>query len=277
MAPPAVGLGTLHRLGELPTGGRPVLSLYLSLDAATSSTPAVCESRLEALVAGLVPRAGPHDSERAREMLHTMPALAHGTRSLALFSSDEGLAFASVPLPEPVEAMAVLEAVPWLEPLAGMFTRGDWGVAVLDQRSMRLLRGSPRMLVEFAAVRHELHRRHAPRGLPQLGLRHAMRGPVAEYARHLSGMLMRAHRRRPFKRIVVVAPREMWPLVDGGLHSDLRGRLAGVVALDLHDAPAQEIRSAVAPFLEASPQMNGVGAKFARSGGRIRRAVIARS
>jgi hypothetical protein len=32
MAPPAVGVGTLRRLAELETDGRPVLSVYLDLD-----------------------------------------------------------------------------------------------------------------------------------------------------------------------------------------------------------------------------------------------------
>ena len=35
--------------------------------------------------------------------------------------------------------MAVLDTIPWLEPLAGMFVAGDWGVAVLGRRTARLL------------------------------------------------------------------------------------------------------------------------------------------
>jgi len=120
------------------------------------------------------------------------------------------------------------------------------------------------MLVEFAAVRHELHRRHALGGFSRLRPRHATGEHVAEYARRLTGLLLRAHRRRPFERLVVAAPRELWPLVEGSLHSDLRGRLAGLVALDLQDASAQEIGRAVAPVLEASQQVNGAGTKFAR-------------
>jgi hypothetical protein len=34
MAPPAVGTGTLRRLGELDTGGLPVLSVHLGLPLA---------------------------------------------------------------------------------------------------------------------------------------------------------------------------------------------------------------------------------------------------
>lgn len=242
-----------------------MLSLYLSPDPTRPSAPAACEGELDALLADLAPQASESDGERTREMLRTMiPALPYGTRSLALFSSAEGGASAAVPLPEPVQAMAVLEAVPWVEPLAGMFTPGDWGAAILGRRSTRLLRGGPRTLVEFATVRHEIDRGHGPRGLSQVGVRHAMRRGVGEHVRHLSGLLMRAHRRRPFTRLVVSAPRELQLLVEDALHSELRDRLAGLVALDLQDAPAREIGRAVAPVLEASRQTNGFRMNAAR-------------
>jgi hypothetical protein len=41
-----------------------------------------------------------------------MPALAHGTRSLALFSSAAGATVAAVPLPSTVESMAVIDRLP---------------------------------------------------------------------------------------------------------------------------------------------------------------------
>jgi hypothetical protein len=60
--------------------------------------------------------------------------------------------------------LAVLDTVPWLEPLAAMLTTGDWGVAVLSRRGAPLhpvdavehiVALAARRSVEVVLVRHE--------------------------------------------------------------------------------------------------------------------------
>lgn len=226
MTPPAVGLGTLRRLSEMPTGGHPVVSVYLDLDRAAQAQPASCASKLDALLADSTPQPTARESESARRLLRELPPLPHGARSLALFSCAETACSAVVPLPDTVDPMAALEPVPWLEPLAGLFASGGWGAAVLDRSRTRLLRGSPSMLVEFAALAHELPPPRSRCGrLSQLGVRRSTRRIVLEHAGRLSSMLLRAHRRRPFERLVLTAPPEMCHLLEGALDSELRARL----------------------------------------------------
>lgn len=251
MAPPAVGLGTLRRLGELPTGGQAVLSVYLNLDRAARVQPAVCLGELDALLACSTPRPGRGDSERARALLCGLPALADGARSLALFSCTEGACTAAVPLPDTVKAMAVLDSIPWLEPLAGMFAPGDWGVAVLGRNRTRLLRGGPRTLVEFAALRHELPGAHSLCGFSQLGTRRTARRLVIDHAQQLSGLLLRAHRRRPFQRLALAAPAELCHLVKSALDEELRKRLVTPLTVDLQTASVRQIELTVQPALGA--------------------------
>jgi Bacterial archaeo-eukaryotic release factor family 10 len=246
MAPPAVGTGTLRRLSELKTGCHPVLSVYLGLECTRSTSAAARERELDALMTDLDRWAVEADVDRLREMLRCMPAFAYGTRSLAMFSSAEGTAFAAVPLPSPVESTAVVDTLPWLEPLAGIFTPGDHAVAVIDRRTARLFRGAPRMLVEFATLHDERHCK------PTLGdcTKPARRGPtderLAEHTRHLAALLLHAHRRRAFDELTVIAPSELWPAIEAVLHIDLRGRLSRLVELELMDAPAHEIARRVA-------------------------------
>jgi release factor family 10 len=250
MTPPAVGLGTLRRLSEMPTEGHPVLSLYLNLDRAARSRPATCVGKLDALVAHSTPRPSLRDGETARDLLCGLPPLPHGARSLALFSCAEAGCSAVVPLPDAVEAMAALEPVPWLEPLAGLFAPGGWGVAVLDRSRTRLLRGGPRMLVEFAALAHELPAAHTRCGFSLLAARRSTRRIVLEHAGRLSSMLLRAHRRRPFERLVLTAPPEMCHLLEGALDGELRARL--------HRSPRREIdpedRSVTTAIRVTSPE-----------------------
>lgn len=246
MAPPAVGTGTLRRLSELDTDG-PVLSVYLGLQLARAADASIGahELELDAAIAEIEQRTVRADISRLREVLRCMPALACGTRGLALFSSAQGAAFASVALPSAVEPMAVIDPLPWLEPLAGTFSPGDLAVAALDRHVGRLFRGTPRMLVEFAAVDDQRHQRPAPGDCTQLSGSCPTQEDPAEHARRLAGLLLRAHRRRAFEELVVFAPSGLWPAIEAALHSDLRGRLTALVELELIDAPAQEIAHAL--------------------------------
>jgi len=252
MAPPAVGTGTLRRLNQLSSDGNPVLSVYLDLTAARCPTPSARDAELEALIADAGRHAEQADMERLREMLHSMVDFAYGARGLAMFSSAGGSASEAVPLPGPVEPMAVVDTAPWLEPLAAMFTSGDWGVAVVGRRAARLLRGGPRTLVEFATFDDEPHRAPAEGGFGRRRARrrHEIERQDGEHAQRLAGRLLRAHRRRAFEHLVVISASELWPAIEAALHGDLRDRLAGLVELDLEHAPAREIVHAVAPVVE---------------------------
>lgn len=250
MSAQELGAGTLRRLSMLETQGQPLLSLYLDLDASRFPTPTARDAELAALLS----HAGTHDAdaERVRELLHDRPDLVHGARGLAIFSSAESGVLEAVALPRPVEPMAVVDTVPWLEPLAAIITSENWGIAVVSRRAARLLRGGPSSLVEFATVDDELHRRHSQGGWSQARFQRGIDEQVAEHVRHAAERMLRAHRRHPFDHVVVVASDELWPAVEASLDPELRDRLAGQVALDLEHAAAEEIARAVAPVIAAA-------------------------
>jgi peptide subunit release factor 1 (eRF1) len=153
-------------------------------------------------------------------------------------------------LPEPVDPLVVLDTIPWLEPLAAMVTSEDWGVAVVSRRAARLFRGGTDGLVEFAAIRDDVHGRHATGGWSQARLARGVEEQVAEHVRHTAELLLRAHRRHPFDQLVIVASGELSPVIEASLHRDLRDRLAGAIARDLEHAAVHEIESAVTPVFE---------------------------
>lgn len=227
MTPPAVGLGTLTRLAAMPAQDRPVLSVYLDFDHAH---PASCVRQFEELLSVLARQPGRADSERMRISLSAPLVLAHGTRSIGCFAAAEGAAYTMVPLPASVEAMVVVEAIPWLEPVAGMFTSGDWGAAVLDCRSARLLRGGQAGLVEFASMPPALRRGVQPRVSSSTSPQ-TVPEMLVEQVEQAARMLARAHARRPFERLVLAAPRELWSPLEHALPGELRERTIGALEL----------------------------------------------
>lgn len=227
MTPPAVGLGTLSRLSAITGDPEPVLSVYLDFDPARSEH---CAVQFEALVRTLGRRPGRADCERVRAVLRAPLRFAHGTRSIAVFATAEGTVHTVVPLPAPVAPMAVLEPIPWLEPVAGMLTSGDWGAAVVDRHAVRLLRGGAAGLVEFATAPSALRRGAGSRASSSTAPQ-AVQELIADQTQRLGRMLARAHARRPFGRLALAAPRALWGPLEDALSDGLRDRVIG--ALDL--------------------------------------------
>jgi hypothetical protein len=258
VTPPAVGLGTLNRLAAMPAQDQPVLSVYLDFDHAH---PASCLTQFDALLGALTRQPEHTDSERVRMSLSSPLALAHGTRSIGLFAAGEGSACAMVPLPVAVEAMVVVEAIPWLEPVAGMLTFENWGAAVLGRRSVRLLRGGQSGLVEFATSPPVLRRGVQPR-VSSSTAPQAVGELVLEQVEQVARMLARAHARRPFERLVLVAPRALWLPLEHALPEDLRKRMIGALELQ-HSLVGGELSAALIDLLRHDQDGRGLCCKHA--------------
>ena len=244
----SVSASTLERLSQIDAAGNPILSVYFDLDPSRFPTPAARDVELAALLGST--GAEELDVKHVRDAVRKHPELAQGAHGLAIFSCAASGLLEVLPVPESVEPLAVIDSVVWLEPLAAMLASEDWGVAVLSRREARLLRGGRDGLIQFSTVTDELHGRHAQGGWAQANLQRGIEQQVAEHVRHVAERLLRAHRRRPFDHLVIVAADELWPVMEASLHQDLRDRLAGVVTRDLENSPASEIELAVAPVIE---------------------------
>lgn len=227
ISPPAVGLGTLSRIAAIGADSAPVLSVYLGFD---SDRPEACRKRFEALIAMLGSQPPQIACEWVRASLRAPLLLAHGTRGIALFVTADGRSRAMVSLPQAVEGMVVVEAIPWLEPVVGMLTSGAWGAAVLDRGALRLFRGGEVGLVEFASVSAEPHRISEDRA-SNAGMADVVHEVAFAQSQRLGSMLGRAHARANFSRLVLAAPRDLWPAAELALTDELRRRLVGTLEL----------------------------------------------
>ena len=249
---------TLERLSALDVGGHPLLSVYVDLDPSLFPTPATRDAQIASLLSQAQHDAMERDLgrvkadvEQTQAMLRADPTITRGAHALAIFSCAGAGLLEVVRLAGSVEPMAIVDTVPWLEPLAGLISPGAWAVAVISRRDARLFRGGPSGLVQFAAISDELHRRHAQGGLSQARFQRGIEQEVAWHVRRVADSLLRAHRRAPFEHLVIIAADELRPVVRDILHRDLVDVLAGAVDADLVHATAGDITRAVAPAIEA--------------------------
>jgi peptide chain release factor subunit 1 len=250
MTAETIGTDTLERLSRLDTRGHPILSVYIDLDPTRFPTPAARDAQFNALLGEGRRQAAEQDADRVQALLHDEPAITRSGQGLAIFSSVQADILEAVRLPSPVEPIAVLDTVAWLEPLAGMVSPGDWGVVVVSRRGARLFRGGPQSLTEFADIHDELHRRHAQGGWSQARFQRGIEEEVAAHVRRVAERLLRTHLRQPFAHLVIVASDELRPVIEHSLHSELTKVLTGTVDADLEHAPADEITLAVTPVIE---------------------------
>ena len=253
----AFGTDTLERLSDLQVHGHPVLSAYVDLDPSRFPTPAARDAQLGSLLADAQHDAAEKDLGGVQEdvdhiqaMLHSDPTIVEEHARWRSSPAPKQGILDAVRLPSPVEPMAVVDTVPWLEPLAGIAAPGDWGVAVVSRRSARLLRGGPGGLAQFVAIHDQLHRRHAQGGWSQARFQRGIEEEVAWHVRGVADRLLRAHRRRPFEHLVIIASDELRPVIEHSLHHDLTDVLAGTVNADLEHASVEQIMRAVGPVIE---------------------------
>ena len=243
----ALDAETIQRLARLDTHGHPVLSVYVDLDPGPFPTPDTRATQLGALLDDARRGGAGDDANRIETWLAADRAIRRGARGLAIFSSARAGVFEAVRLAGPVEPLAVVDLVPWLEPLAAHISPGDWGVAVVNRRTARLFRGGPSGLSEFALIDDELHRRHSQGGWSQARLQRGIEQRVAAHVRRVADRLLRAHRRQPFQHLVVICSNELREVIEHSLHRELSAVLEASVDADLQHAPVGEIVAAIAP------------------------------
>ncbi len=250
MPPKALGTGTLKRLSQLPTAGRPVLSVYLDLDG-DDNDGLRSDPQLTDLLDGAVPEDAKVDVAGVQDLLRTSPALRREAHGLAIFSSAAAGVLEAVQLPIPFEPMAVLDTLPWLEPLAGLVTRDNWGVAVMSPRRARLFLGGPHGVNEFLALDCKLGDRQNQR-VARPSFADGLEPALITHVRGAADRLMRAHRRRAFTRLVIIARPELRAVIEASLDERLKEVQVGIVARDLDEASPVELSRAAAPMIEGA-------------------------
>lgn len=256
---------TVRRLSGVETNGERVLSVYLGFDP--SEMPNLRERRME--LDSLLSQAerrwggdGPashagrmslrEDVETVRELLADDRELApESARGLAIFCAARAGLCEVVSLPEPVSPAIALEHKPFIEPLLELAASAQWCVLLVSRRASRVFSGTRDQLVEVAAVRDEVHRRHAQGGWSQ---GRYQRGIETEADWHIRGTceLLREHLGdHPPEGLLIGGPAELHRRVEEELHPDLRARLAGSFEIDVERADPTEVLRRALPAIEA--------------------------
>jgi len=229
----------------------PVLTLLMDLDPERFATAEARASEISSLVDqahALVEAAGlEHDGhaslralvDQARAYLESGD-YASGARGLALFARPEGEELLAVRLTVSVATRAVLDRWPLLAPLTREPATA-WGVAVVDRRHARLLRGGPARLEQAGELTENDDRESHTHGY--------LSEEMKAHLDRTSEALRVAHRHRPLDALLLGGHQELLGEAEARLPPELGERLRGSVTVDVKATP-EEVLQAARPEME---------------------------
>ena len=147
MTAPRIDVQLIRRLRDEAADDGRVVSVYLSLDPTTFSTPEARESQLRSLL-NEARRADPRARDIARRIQQELAPgwPADGAHGIAVFAGEDWLRL--IQLPRTVEPAVRVNDVPMLEPLAEMAEPEMWAVWLVNRRAARILIGTPEQIAE---------------------------------------------------------------------------------------------------------------------------------
>jgi peptide chain release factor subunit 1 len=236
-----------------------VLSVFLRLDLPQTPSGRVRETELESRLTEAERKLHAELGDgadvdslvgRVRKALDGVSLEDPTIHGLAVICPEQGepIAYALRRQP-PFDVALSFRDGPALEPLVEALPGLAWGIALVNRHHGRVFRGSELGLAEVADVEDDVHRWHSQGGWSQARFQRGIEKETKDHVRHVCERLFAMHQRRPFDRVAVLAPPELWPLVEEGLHPYLHERLAGHVAVDVEEAGAEEVLSRTADLM----------------------------
>ena len=257
----------LRELADLRPDNARVLSLFLNLDPTEYATPAARGSEVrslldqtERLVKELKQNDGiSHDEqkglrddiERAREYFNNGDFDARGAHGLAVFLASPANVFEIVKLPRPVATNVVVNDSPYIEPIADLGSRARWAVLLVSRKVGRILRGTTDGLREVDIVASDVSGQHDQGGWSQARYQRSVEEEKNDHVRAVCDVLFEHHRRTPFDKLLVGCTEELYPDVEGSLHSYISEHLVGRIDVDVENTSPEDVHGIAVESMEA--------------------------
>jgi peptide chain release factor subunit 1 len=254
----------LRPLTRLGGPGHFVLSVYLSVDPPHAPDAHLRQTELGSRLNDAERRLGEHEAagpefeealasclDRVRRELEDAPPPDHSVRGVAFFCEEAGEMRAYWLRRRPdVAVAAAFRERPAIEPLIEALPGPRWAVALVSRKHARIFIGTDLGLAEVSDVDDEVHRWHAQGGWSQARFQRGIEKEEKDHVGRVCERLFAVHQRRPIDHVVAAGPKEIWPLLDAGLHPYLRERLAGHAEIDVQHSSLEQVLDQVRPLMD---------------------------
>lgn len=250
----------LRRLAETEVGEGHVLSVYVNLDPSEFATPPARSSSIRSVVDAAARAAEDGEGDlshaarttlredvgRVRDYLGSMSF--EGTHGAAVFAAGQVGLFEALQLPYPVASEVVVNASPYVAPIAED-PEGDWCVVLVNRRDGRLLRGGSDGLREVVRVSDDVHGQHDQGGWSQRRYQRSIDREVTRHVERVARAIELALRRRPFDHLLIGGPEDAYSELCDLLGQELRERVRGRIEVDVENTTEAQVLDAALPLM----------------------------
>ena len=243
----------LRRLAEVHADDDGCLSLYVDLDPSVFPTVREQETEIESLLdqvhAAWLDKKLPHDEKNARadtigrirERLFDRDFAQNKARSIVFFAAPSADVFEEVNVGQPVAPTFVVDATPYLRPLAGDPGPRTWAVLLLDKRRARLFYGGERRLIEVDSFEDNVPAHQKQGGWSaEKNQRHADEA-AKEHIDAAVDKLFAFFEQTGFDALAIAAPEEAYTWVTDKLHPYLQERFRGRITIETDFPNAEQV------------------------------------
>jgi len=154
----------------------------------------------------------------------------HGQKGLAVFASDSQGFLKAFKLALPVENLLVVDASPYIRPLAELVEDYEtFGLILLDSHRAKLYVVSSGMVEYEDKLAEDIMNKHKKGGWSQARFQRLRKGAIERFMNEVSEAASKLFSKDDVRKIVIAGPGEAKTMLSGTLHFDMRQKIAGII------------------------------------------------
>ena len=169
----------------------------------------------------------------------------HGQKGLVIFASNEHDLFKSYKLGMPVEDLMVVDASPYIRPVAKLIEDYEtFGLVVLDNHRARIYVVSSGRIEDKDKIARDIMKKHKKGGMSQARFQRLRRGAIEHFMKEVSEEMVRLFSKDNVDKIIIAGPGEAKILLLDFLPNELKGEILDSIDVDFDEADVYLISKA---------------------------------
>jgi peptide chain release factor subunit 1 len=169
----------------------------------------------------------------------------HGQKGLVIFASNEHDFFKSYKLGMPVEDLMVVDASPYIRPVAKLIEDYEtFGLVVLDNHRARIYVVSSGRIEDKDKIARDIMKKHKKGGMSQARFQRLRRGAIEHFMKEVSEEMVRLFSKDNVVKIVIAGPGEAKILLLDFLPNELKDEILDSIDVDFDEADVYLISKA---------------------------------
>jgi peptide chain release factor subunit 1 len=175
----------------------------------------------------------------------------HGQKGLAIFASNEYEFFRAYKLGVPVDDLMVVDASPYIRPLAKLVEDYEtFGLVILDNHRARIYVVSSGRIEDKDRIAEDIMKKHKKGGMSQARFQRLRLGAIEHFLKEVSEEMVRLFSKDNVVRIIIAGPGNAKIMLKNFLPKELKYEILDLIDMDFDEADGYLVSKAEEIILE---------------------------